>query len=387
MIRLIDFKTIIEKTGTHEKYYPHVVSFNTVDSLPLTSPHSLKLVVMPPSNLSGVQSVSLVEFDDIIRLQACVRFHVLEKPVWVDIFEGRIQNPSKTLGTSLDINFDCVGHLTAAFDALCAEDKAFTNVDATAILSYICTIPGMERISYYTGSVETGTTVTEFNLKKETSYAIDGLKDLEKLSGYTKMIGIDPKYTSSGDLITCNVTWNTLSMTPVESYKIIEGSPRLLSASFDIVGEDVKNYRFVKGGTNTTGTQYAGKASDSVSIAKYGYRFASDQYGWIESDSLCNSIAHGLLQDSNEPYVAGQTVLEFTPDAKIGDLVQVKIPSLEIRGNQVEGNYTVYRVSHSYSGGQARTTLDLGRIKKNEYDYIAGRLTQIIQIAYKNQIL
>ncbi|MFA6769035.1 MAG: hypothetical protein WCR86_11520, partial [Parabacteroides sp.] len=231
--------------------------------------------------------------------------------------------------------------------------------------------------------VQTGLTVEEYNVVAKQNFVIDAFEEMETVSGSKNIIGVKPVYNSSGSLLTCYLTWKPLSTTPTARYSVIEGTPRLISATFDIVGEDVFTFQYVKGGTDDSGNQYVG--SQGYTNSEYGARYKINTFTWVESSALCAAIAGGLLSDSKEPYVAGQVVLEGTPAAKLGDLVTVSIPSLEVKGAQIDGTYTVYRVSHALSPEGYRTTLDLGRIKKNEWDYIAQNLTRIAKIAYKNQ--
>ena len=385
MIRLIDFQCKIEKFDTHEIYSPQVLGFNVIDSLPLTNAPSCTIKIAAKKRINDVMAVSQVEFDDIIRLQASVRFNVLEKHVWVDIFEGRVQNISKEFSTKSDIEFSCVGHITAAFDALIKDDRTYTGLDAKDILASLTTAYTF-RLVYNSNYVESGLAVTQYNSQKEQNFLIDAYQEMEKLSGYKRMIDVKPTYTASGKLHTVYLRWRKLPATPTKQYAIIEGTPRLRSASFDVIGEDVKNYRYVKGGMDAEGVQYSGSAVNSGSISKYSSRYVVDVFSWILSKTLCREIATGLTEESGEPYTAGQVILEGTIDAHIGDLVTVNIPSIEISGAEINGNYTVYRVNHVFTGDDFYTVLDLGRIKKSEYDYMFKNFTQIIKTCYKNQV-
>ena len=389
MIRIIDFRLIIEKHTTHEKYYPRVVSFSVVDSLPLQNAPSATIRVISTSNLNDAATVSQVEFDDIVRLQTSIRYSNLDKHVWIDIFEGRVQNQSKSFGSSTDIEFDCEGHIIAAFYAMITTDAAYTSQDASAILQSV-TSTYLDRISYSASYVASGLlTVAAYNVESAQNFVIDTYKEMEKLSGYKKIIDVVPVYSASGTLQTCYLRWRALPTVPTKKYKVLEGSPRLISASFDIVGEDVINDRHVKGATytdvNNAQQQYSGSAQNAASISSHDTRSAIDIFSWIQSNQLCADVAAGLVSDSAEPYIAGSVVLEGTPDAHVGDLVIVEMPSLEVNGSEIDGNYTVYRVSHHFSGSSFTTTLDLGRIKKDEYDYISKNITQVLKITYKNQ--
>lgn len=383
MIRILDFRLVVEKFNTHEKYYPKVVAFNTIDDYPLSEPASASITVFSPANINNVATASQLEFDDIVRLQVSERFHHMESYVWEDIFEGRIENQSKNLSDNNEITLSCKGHIQEAFYKNIPVNIVWSNKDASVILHDLDIY--VDRIDYNTSYIESGLTVPDYNLQIDQNMVVDAYKEMETLSGYKRRISVVPVYNSSGTLQICHLQWRTLSTTPTTQYSVIEGTPRLISAAFDIVGEDVANYRHVLGDTVTSGQQYAGSIGDTGSISLYGRRDQVDTFTWIQSNSLCTEIAKGLLQDSKLPAVVGDVVLEGTPSVHVGDYVYVKIPSLDVKGIEIDGNYTVYRVTHSLSNDGYRTSLNLGRIKKNEYDYIAKNITKVVKTCYKNQ--
>ncbi len=384
MIRIFDFRLLVEKFNTHEIYYPKVVSFNTIEDYPLSEPPSATITVFSPVNLNNVATASQIEFDDIVRLQVSERFHELESYVWEDIFEGRVENQSKNLSDNNEITLSCKGHIQQAFYKNIPVVLTWSNKDASVILKDLAIY--VDRFDYNTAYIETGLTVPDYNMQIDQNMVVDAYKEMETLSGYKRMISVIPAYSSSGNLQICHLKWGLLPSIPTTKYAVYEGTSRLISAAFDIVGDEVANYRHVLGGTNTGGQQYADSIGDPTSISMYGRRDQVDTFTWIQSNSLCKEIASGLLQDSKLPYVAGSVVLEGTPAAKIGDLVHVTIPSLDVKGIEIDGKYTVYRITHSLSAEGYRTTLDLGRIKKNEYDYIAKNITKVVKTTYKNQV-
>jgi len=387
MIRIIDCRLIIEKYDTHEKYYPKVVSFDCIDEYPLSNVPQATITIISNNSLGSPESVSHVEFDDIVRLQISIRNHYNEKHVWIDLFEGRIQNQSKSLSRDTNIELSCVGHLYEAYYALLENDRTYTNQDARAIMQALATEGNkLGRITYSDAYAESGLNVPEYNVEAKRVHMSDVFADMEKISGYKRIIDVEPVYTAAGNLNTCYLRWFSFPTSPSNVYKIIEGTPRLISAIFDIVGEDVRTYRYVNGGTDESGNQYSGYATNAAAVAKYGNRYAVDTFTWVKSNAACVSIAAGLVEDSKLPYVVGQVELEGTPDAKKGDLVTVKINSIEIQDDAISGNYTVYRVHHTLSEKGFRTYLDLGRIKKSEYDYIAKNITTVVKTCYKNQV-
>ncbi|MFA6769115.1 MAG: hypothetical protein WCR86_11920 [Parabacteroides sp.] len=384
MIKIYDFRLVVEKHDTHEKYYPKVISFNTVADYPLSSPPAATIEVFSPSHLNDVANVSQIEFDDVVRLQVSERYHCLESYVWEDIFEGRVENQSKELSDNYTITLSCKGHIQQAFYKGIPVALAWSNKDASVILHDLAIY--VDRFDYNTDYIDTGLTVTDYSMQIDKNMVVDAYKEMETLSGYKRMIDVVPVYNTSGNLQICHLKWKSLPTVANSRYAVYEYTPRLISASFDVFGEDVANYRHVLGGTDSGGNQYAGSIGDTESISLYGRRDQIDTFTWIQSNSLCTKIADGLLQGSKLPYVAGSVVLEGTSSAKVGDRVTVKIPSLEVRGIEIDGNYTVYRVARTLSSNGYQTTLDLGRIKKTAYDYIAQNLTSVVMTCYKNQV-
>lgn len=383
MIKIYDFQLIVEKRDTHEKYYPKVISFNTIKDYPLTEPPSATISVFAPTNINNAATVSQIEFDDIVRLQVSERFHINESYVWEDIFEGRVENQSKELSDNYLISLSCIGHIQEAFYKNIPTNTVWSNKDASVILHDLDIY--VDRIDYNSSYIDPGLIVQDYNLQVDKNNVVDAYKEMETLSGYKRMIDVVPAYNTSGSLQICHLKWKPLSTTVTPRYAVYEYTPRLISASFDIVGEDVANYRHVLGDTDSGGNQYVGSIGDSTSVSLYGRRDKVDTFTWIRTNGLCTKIAEGLLQDSKVPYVAGTVVLEGTSSAQVGDLVSVKIPSLEVKGIEINGNYTVYRVVRTLSENGYTTTLDLGRIKKTAYDYIAYNITKTVKTAYKNQ--
>ena len=390
MIRIVTCRLVIEKFDTHEKYHPKIISFNTQESYPLSNSPQASIKIISTTNAYTAETISNVEFDDIVRLQVSIQYSALEKYVWVDIFEGRVQNLSKNFSSSDEIELTCVGHIAEAYYTIFPSDATWTNTDARTVLSTICT-GRLSRVIYSSSYADTGLTLPDYNAEAQ-QYISDVFEDMEKLSGYTRMINVRPIYLTNGNFDKAWLLWRLLPSQIATSYRIIEGTPRLLEASFDVIGDEVANYRYVYGATYqttagdppvTTDHQYEGTSTDPSSISKFGNRYKTDTFNWVKSSSLCASIASGLVSDSKLPYVSGQVKLEGTPDAKVGDRVMVKIPSLEINNIMISGNYTVFRVTHDFSNQGYFTTLDLGRIKKNEYDYWQKNITKEVKTCKK----
>lgn len=387
MIRIVECRLIIEKADTHEKYHPRVISFSTQESYPLSNSPQATINVISNTNRYNPESISNIEFDDIVRLQVSIKYSILDKDVWVNVFEGRIQNLSKNYTRNDEIELTCVGHISEIYYKMTSGDITWASSDATTVISDLASSK-LNRLKYSSTYATSGLTLpANYNVKAQ-QYISDVFEDIEKISGYKRMLNVLPVYYANGNFQQAWIVWKTLPSQVATSYRIIEGTPRLIEATFDVIGDEVANYRYVNGETYTTtaGTesQYAGSASNADSIAKYDSRFKSDTFTWIKSDALCTAVASGLLDDSKLPYVSGQVKLEGTPDARVGDKVLVKIPSLEVNNAYISGEYTVYRVAHEFGENGYTTTLDLGKIKKTEYDYIQKNITQVVKTCKKN---
>jgi hypothetical protein len=211
----------------------------------------------------------------------------------------------------------------------------------------------------------------------------DLFSDMEKISGYDWIIGTESTYTTSGNLSHTFVTWHPFSAVVTEKYKIIEGTSRLLSADFSVSTEDMRNNYKVYGDTyQTTDTppvdkQYYGSYSNSDSINQYGKRSEVETQTGLKSDSICNTIAGKVGPELVSPTIAGTVKILGTALARVGDLVFVKVPSLEINGSAINGNYSVFKVQHSLTENSFTTSLDLGKLQTNSDDYIYYTLQKI----------
>lgn len=386
MIKTLDFELVVQKSDG-SIYHPPVKSFSTVDGIPFENSPEASIQVISSSALPELQTVSLIEFDDIVRLRGCSRFHPKETPVYVDIFEGRVQNMHKASLDGNTVSLECVGHINEAFETLETIEHTWTNTDAKIILQ---TLMGeghkLSRVEFLSAYIDSGIIEPEYNVKAEQMYMSDVLQELETVSGKKWFFDTKQFYSGFGVLLHSYLTWKHLPETPTQKYQVVEGSNRLISATVDVIGEDVKTYRYVKGGTSEAGYQYHGDASDSEAVAKYGPRYGTDTFTWVESDSLCTEIAKGLVGDSKDPYISIQATLEGTLDAHKGDLVPVDFRTLDIKGVTITGNYTNATVRHQLSeSGEFTTTLDLGRTKLDEHEYLYKYVTKIARTAYKNQ--
>ena len=389
---MIDTKIIIEKPDTHEKYYPKLIEAEIEDSYPYSVP-TATIKIISNKNLNNVESVSPVRFDDIIRVLVSTRYSTSEKIVWEELFSGRVQNLSRDFRSNNNITLECVGHIYEAEYALLTVARDYTtSTDAKTIISDITSGGKMGRVVYNDATVLASQMIEQYNVVPKQVSCADVFADLEKMSGYKWMIDAKPVYYSDGSLNTCYLIWKPLDSTVTDSYKIIEGTRRLLSAKFDVIGEGVRTFIYVNGKaytkTNADGTpvtdadgnitqyQYNGWATNSAAVAKFGNRYDFHSYEWARSNLMCQTIALGLLEESKQEAISGQVTLLGTPQAKKGQLIYCKIPSQETNGISIDRNFTVYRVRHSLSRNGFTTSLDLDSIKPDAYDYYKRKIFQ-----------
>lgn len=388
MIRQYQYEARIQKSDG-EIYYPPVIAFSTADSLPFENSPEASIKVVANENLSGIQSMTSIEFDDIITLSVSISYHPKELPVMVPIFEGKVQNISKDYGSGATVTLQCVGHIYEVFETLelVAHDWTTTTDAKTIISTLMAEANKLSRVEYNADDVEAGLTFSAFNVESKKVYLSTVMQDIEEASGYTMYFDTRQEYSRWNILQHIYLTFKTLPTVETWKYRIKEGSNRLLSATVELVGEDVKTYRYVNGGTDeSTGNPYSASASDAASVALYGPRHALDTYSWILSTSLCLKVAEGLLDGSNEPYVSISCTIEGTPDAKKGDLVEVEFLTLDLKGVTVSGSYVVAKVQHILEEGNGyKTMIDLNRVKMTPTEYTIKYLTKKLNRVYINQ--
>ena len=382
MYRIVNTRLVIEKPTTHEKYYPPVIRASTQQTYPFSISYAdIEIVSNTQAGTSGY--IGQVRFDDIVRLQVSIKYNPYQKTVWQDIFEGRIMDMSSQFGNSNNVTLFCQGHEVEAETAVIEEDYSFaTATDARSVLSYFSKY--LSRLSYSASYADTGTSFPTYDSTANQTYMRDLFSDMEAVSGYNWAVKVVPTY-SSGNLSTRYIQWREMSQTASEQYKVIEGTSRMLSADFEVAGKGVRTAYRIYGDTPEGGSQYTGYASDAALISLYGKRTEVDTQTWIQSNSLAAAIAAGQLSEWKTPEVSGQVELIGTPEAEIGDLVYCKIPSEELNGASVDGNFTVYRVNHEIDRNSFKTYLDLGKVKKSIYDYI-GQVSTVAKTCKKNQI-
>jgi hypothetical protein len=376
------------KDEPYNKYYPTVLSASTSSSYPFAVPTAnIEIITNRTPETSGY--ISPLKVDDIVRLQVSITFSRSEKTVWSDIFEGRINAISSPYGQTNTTTLDCVGHAYEATYTLLEKDYSFPNstgtgVDAVSILDYIINTDGyLDRLTYTRDVNKThyGVTLYDYSVKKDQRYFHDLLADFEKIGEHQYYAGVKTVYNAAGTLTQVFLTWLKFTDKVTTKYKVIEGTHRLLDASFESTSEDMWNCVRIYGDTYQVSNgatppvmldkQYTGISYDSVYMASYGRRMKIETVTGITGNTQCGQLATGIMQVSKNPYVMGEVTIFGTAYARVGDLVYVKIPSLEIDGSSIDGNYRVVSISHSISQNTFTTKLQFGRLKNDVSDYIS----------------
>jgi len=382
MIRWVQTRLVIEKPTTHEKYYPSVLRASTQQSYPFSISYA---EIEIASNIIGSTStyISQLRFDDIVRLQVSIKMNPNEKTIWQDIFQGRIMDLScEYSDNNNNVTIYAQGHEAEAETAIITETYTHTSQDAKTVLSYYAQ-KYLTRLTYDSGYADTGKTFPQYDTTANQTYMSDLFADMEKVASYDWAIKIVPTYLN-GNLSTRYIQWKAFPATATDKYKIIEGTPRVLSADFEIAGTGVRTYYRVNGDTPSGGSQYTDYDEDTALSTLYGRRAAVETQTWVKSTPQCKTIATGLLTEAKTPEVSGQAVLMGTPEVELCDLVQCKFPSIDLNGDYIHTNLTVKRISHLIDGGDYTTSLDLGKVRKTAYDYI-GQVSKAVKTAKKNQ--
>lgn len=383
MIRWVQTRLVIEKPTTHEKYYPTVLSATTQKSYPFSVSYANIEIA---SNIVGSTStyISQFRFDDIVRLQVSIKYNPNQRTVWQDLFSGRIVDLYCEYGNNNNVTLYCQGHEAIAETSLIEETKNYSSsTDARTVLEYFAG-KYVSRLTYSASYADTGISFPTYDSTANQTYMSDLFSDMEKVAGYDWAIKAVPTY-SNGNLSTVYIQWKPFSTTATDKYKVIEGTQRLLKADFSVEGKGVRTFYRVNGDTPSGSAQYTGSSEDAALSSLYGKRSDVDTQNWIKSNTLCASIAAGILLDVKVPEISGQVDVLGCPEAEIGDLVYCKIPSIDLNGSSVSGNFTVHRIQHKITENEFTTTFDLEKVRKTAYDYI-GQVSTTAKTCKKNQV-
>ena len=376
-------RLIVQGKTSNYLYYPKVLQADVTYAYPLTVPTAnIDIITNMSPETSGY--ISPISIDDIVRLQVSITFSRTETVVWTDIFEGRVRNIQSPYGTKNTTTLDCAGHIYETTYSLITNDYnwggTFDAVDMLGIL--VNNEHFLSRLSFggYAAYVTTGVSLETFSIKKDQKYMHDILMDLEKISQHTFQAYTESVYDNFGKLTATYLCWKPFSDNVNTGYKIIEGTHRLLDAEFNSSSEEMYNSVRIYGDTYTTqdnstppvvtNHQYTAIAGFSDKITEYGKRSIVETVTGIKSNSQCSQLAVGFATVAKDPFISGRVSIFGTPHAKVGDLVYVKIPSLEINGASIQGNYRVVKVNHSISQNKFVTNIDFGKLKSGVEDYI-----------------
>ena len=402
MIQIVETRLVIQRDNTSkDKYYPKVVSFDTSEAAPFSIPTAtIEIITNAQQGTAGY--ISPVRVDDIVRLQVSTKMNPKEKTVWEDVFEGRVRDITSPYSNKNTSTLFCTGHMGEASTSIMWFDVDYTTTHTVSgLVSGICyDSPALlSRLYYDAAYFDSGEYIDYYNADAYQKYVSDVFADLEKLAKYHYYFSVFCTYDSDGNLYRVYLRWRHYPVKMTNKYAVIEGTDRLLSAEFKSSAEELWNFIRVNGDTVTdseadlytgevtnTDTQYTGAAKSSISQAQYGKRGKSLTVTGIKSNTLCAKIAASTVTRFKHPIVSGQVKLLGTAKARLGDLVKVKLPSLEINGAYVDKNYHVYKVGHHLDANGYTTTLDFTKIKKSPEDYIADFAKQERQTAANDVI-
>jgi hypothetical protein len=405
MLHKPEVRLIVQsKTSPYNKYYPQILTASVSYAYPFSVPTAnIEIVTNRSPETAGY--ISPLRVDDIVRLQASVKFSRLEKTVWFDIFEGRIRDIDSPFGTKNTTTLNCVGHIYETTYSLIEETKFWSGeYDAMNMLNYLCNTANsaqgyLSRLTYAIDGryVSSGIMLTDFNIEKDQKYMHDILADLEKISQHTFQTYTQTVYDSTGLLTAVYLCWKPFSNIVTTKYQIIEGTHRLLDADFESSTEDLWTSVRIYGNTYETSNgatppvitqhQYSGISWDLDAIAAYGRRTYAETVTSLGSNAQCGQLATGYMMVSKDPQVVGKVKVFGTAYAKVGDFVHVKLPSIEINGASIDGNFRVVKVTHNIAQNTFTTDIEFGKLKTDVADYISkihrkGRVSNCNHIKY-----
>lgn len=367
--RSVELKVIIQRDDTEkDKYYPKLISAYTNSTFPWSCP-TATIEVNTNISTGTAGYMSPVRVDDIIRLQANVRTTSDEKSVWQDIFEGRIMKIESRFGRDNPTVLYCRGHgqellyraVTADYSASAATTGTMIDALTSAYLSRLT--DASPSLIDTAGS----STITNFNIKQDTKYMIDPIRQFESLESYSYIFSVVPTYDSSDDLSAAYVSWQAVPSTASDQVQIREGTPRLVDATFSDSIEQLVEDVTVYGASGTP--QKVGTSVDGSPA--YGTRYHVETDLTLATDQLCSDLADAIRAQYNGMEIGNVKILG-DPNIKVGDLIYCRIPSMELNGSTIDGNYRCRRVSHQINTDNWYTYLDLGELDISTWDFIAG---------------
>ena len=385
MFRFIQTRLTIEKLGTHIRYYPRLIDADVTYQYPMYVP-TAEMTISTNVSLYKSGYISEIRTGDIVKLEVSIKTNPRQKTVWQTLYEGLIETINSVFNVEDRVKISCVGFLIESTYALLEGTATWsTSFDAVDLIRHMYE-GSTARIRYTAGFCTSGITIPKYDITAYQTFANEVLEEMEKLSGYKYYIDVSPVRVG-GNWQYCNITWKPIPTTPQDVFKIIEGTPRFLSADFTVTEEELRAYARVTGATPDGGTTpYHGEATSVESVAGFGKRAMIESYDWVNSDELCGKIAEGLVLRYMGYGVTGQVKMILTPEAKLCEMVNVTIPSIDLNGAPVEDwNFNMFKVNHHLSAGDCYTTVDLGSVKRSEYDYY-NKINKKVATCKKNQV-
>jgi len=369
MPRLAEFKVIIQRDDTEkDKYYPKLLTAYVNSTFPWSCPTAtIELNTNVSSGSAGYMSP--VRVDDIIRLQANVRNTSDEKSVWQDIFEGRIMKIESRFGHDNPTTVYCRGHgEEMLYRAITATETEAADTTGTMLDAF--TDDYLSRLTDASPSlIDTAgsTVIANYNIQLDTKYMVDVIRHFESLESYGYIFSVVPSYDSDENLSAAYVSWQAVPATASEQVQIREGTPRLVDATFRYSIEQLVEDVTVYGAPGTP--QKVGNSLDGAPA--YGLRYHVETDLSLATDQLCSDLADAIRAQYNGMEIGNAKILG-DPNIKVGDLIYCRIPSIELNGSTIDGNYRCRRVSHQISTENWFTYVDLGELDISTWDFIAG---------------
>lgn len=380
--QLIDARLVIQKpTGTKNLYYPAVVSASTVKTFGWTCPQcNIEIVTNTGTGTSGFTSP--IRIHDIVRLQVSTRVDESDATIWRDVFEGRVAVQSSEFTTNGNNTIiPCKGHDETYLYRAITADYSASSTRTGAILQALLGLHVSTITDDTPSQIDTtaSSVLSEYNIKEDTKYMADIVKDLQKLEGWGYILKAVTEYDSDNKLSAVYASWQPIN--PVASTKVqaIEGTRGFIESSgFDVSSQKLVNDVTQYGASGAP--QKVGTASDATSQTAYDTRHHVGVDTTLATDALCGDFATIVKDKFKDPIIRGSVTIQGTPNVNEGDLIYTKIPSLELDGASIDGNFRVLRVSHRIDAGGWDTTLDLGDPINSPVDlqsafHIANRLT------------
>ena len=365
-----DSRLVVQNaTGAKNIYYPRIKNGSVSSAYPFSV--STSNITLTPHSGDTSEYFSAFRADDIVRLQVNQTYTLGEKTVWVDIFEGRINDISTSFGSDNITSVKCVGHGNTVMQTTIDTDKTYTDKTTGYIIS--------DLLSSFTNRLTdasptridstNSTSISEYNIKADSKNIGSVIRELEiiELQGYR--FSTVPVYASDRTLSEVNPVWEAVDTSGISGAAAIENTIRLMSANFTSSISKMINKVTVYGGG---ATQFSATAIDATSQTLYGVRSKVFVDKSILSTSMCQTIANSIIARWKDPVINGNVMLRGTPQVSIADYLQCKIPSLEVNGDSIDSDYIVRRTNHNIAPESFTTSVDVGEESVSVGDIISS---------------